>query len=369
MRTFPVLLAFLGSASAAFAQSFNVDVNAFVGTPPNTYGAAGQVGTWNIVPPTPASTPLVDISGGATGVTLGMTGTGAAFNFDNVGTTGNDQLLMDDLSDHGSGALGATWTFSGLAAGNYTLITYAWAPDSAAFRSRVTVAGSSSPFQDVGGAWPGGFATPTTHAVHNISVGAGGSIAATIAIAPGGGFASCNGFQLTRLSDAFVQNCVPGQDGVIACPCANPPVPPGLGCNNFGTGPVESGILNGTGTPSLSADTVSLTASGLNNTFTTVFFTGEGVLSTGTVNGAGVRCVDTNLKRLYTGPAPAATITKPGGGDPTVSAATAALGAPITAGQTRHYFVVYRDPNAAAPCGNTSSTVNLTNSGSLTWFP
>jgi hypothetical protein len=53
--------------------------------------------------------------------------------------------------------------------------------------------------------------------------------------------------------------------------------------------------------------------------------------------------------------------------DPSVSARSAALGVPISAGQTRHYFNIYRDPSAAGPCGNTASTVNLTNSGSITW--
>ena len=370
MRTLPILLAFLASTSAAFAQSFNIDVHNFYGTPSSALGAAAsQSGVWNAAPATAATTPLVDLAGGATAASLSVSGAAAAFNFDNVGTTGDDQVLMDDLSDPSPG--GATWTISGLAGGNYELITYAWAPDNAVFLSRVTVAGSSDPAQDVGGAWPGAYALGVTHALHRISVASGGSIASTITVAPGGQFGSVNGFQLTKLSDAFVQNCLPGTGGIIPCPCGNPPAAPGLGCDNFGTGPAESGTLSGTGTPSLSADTVSLVGTGLNNTFLTVFFTGEGTLNpSGFAHGAGVRCVETpNLKRLYTGGAPAATITRPGGGDPTVSAATAAAGAPISPGQTRHYFIIYRDPQAATPCGSPTITLNLTNSGSLTWFP
>jgi hypothetical protein len=54
-------------------------------------------------------------------------------------------------------------------------------------------------------------------------------------------------------------------------------------------------------------------------------------------------------------------------GDPSISARSATLSVPISAGQTRHYFNVYRDPAAAGPCGNTASTVNTTNTGSIAW--
>ena len=75
------------------------------------------------------------------------------------------------------------------------------------------------------------------------------------------------------------------------------------------------------------------------------------------------------LKRLYTGNASGGAIARPGMGDPSVSARTTAVGAPISAGETRHYFAIYRDPQAATACGNTSRTINLTNSGSITWNP
>ena len=170
-------------------------------------------------------------------------------------------------------------------------------------------------------------------------------------------------------SNPMVQNCRPGVDaGIIACPCSNPPAGGGLGCNNFGAGPAQSGTLNATGSASLSSDSIHLVASGCNNTSLNVFFTGSGALHpTGLVHGAGVRCVTTALKRLYTGSASGGAITRPGMADPSVSARSAALGVPISAGQTRHYFNIYRDPSAAGPCGNTASTVNLTNSGSITW--
>ena len=167
----------------------------------------------------------------------------------------------------------------------------------------------------------------------------------------------------------MVQACIPGEGGVLNCPCGNPPVSPGLGCNNFGAGPSESGTLNAEGVASLASDTVSLLATGCNNTSLNVFFTGSGTLSSGVPNGAGIRCVTTALKRLYTGSASGGAIIRPGMGDQTVSARSAALGVPISAGQTRHYFNIYRDPAAAGPCGNPASTVNTTNAGSITWNP
>lgn len=157
--------------------------------------------------------------------------------------------------------------------------------------------------------------------------------------------------------------CSPGTGGVIGCPCGNPPSGVNRGCNNFGA--FSGGAsLAGSGTPSLSADTLSLTATSENNTALTVFWTGTTTIPAGTVHGAGVRCV-TGLKRIYTGSASGGAITRPGMGGPTVSAATGN----IVAGQTRHYFTVYRDPSAAGPCANTSSTVNLSNGVSAVWSP
>ena len=157
--------------------------------------------------------------------------------------------------------------------------------------------------------------------------------------------------------------CSPGNAGVIGCPCGNPPSGLNRGCNNFGA--FSGGAaLAGSGNPSLSADTLSLTATSENNTALTVFWTGTTTIPAGTIHGAGVRCV-TGLKRIYTGSASSGAITRPGMGGPTVSAATGN----IVAGQTRHYFTVYRDPSAAGPCANTSSTVNLSNGVSAVWGP
>ena len=47
---------------------------------------------------------------------------------------------------------------------------------------------------------------------------------------------------------------------------------------------------------------------------------------------------------------------------------SAALGAPIPAGQSRWYLVYYRDPNVLGGCP-AISTFNATQTGRVTWWP
>ncbi len=186
----------LGVATPGFGQSFNVDVGPTTpfGVPSDGYAAgAGQPGTWNAVNHGAGNEPLSDLTGGPTGVTLSSSGGDANFSANNAGTTGDDQALMDDLQDVGDAGSLATWTFSGLAKGSYTVYTYAWAPDNAAYVSEVSVAGSPDPSQFIGGGWPGGHSQGTTYALHTVDV-VDGTIA--ISVATNSGFGSVNGFQL-----------------------------------------------------------------------------------------------------------------------------------------------------------------------------
>jgi hypothetical protein len=167
---------------------------------------------------------------------------------------------------------------------------------------------------------------------------------------------------------SFTRFCLPGQDGILTCPCGNPPTESGRGCNNFGVGPVESSRLGASGISSLTNDTVVLNVDGENNFSFNVFWQGSGPPNaTGFAHGAGVRCVSVALRRLYTGAANAGLISRPGMGDLSVHDRTAATGSPIACGETRYYFNIYRDPSAAGPCGSTSSTINLTNAVAITW--
>lgn len=160
--------------------------------------------------------------------------------------------------------------------------------------------------------------------------------------------------------------CFPGADA-MACPCSNPPAG-SSGCDNFGS---QSGgaSLSGTGLASLTADSLSLNAAGENNTSLTIFWQGKTDITPGVAHGAGVRCVSGTLKRLYSGSAAGGTIARPIGADPNVHTRSASAGDTILAGQFRYYFTIYRDPQAATPCGNTSSTINLSNAVEVLWAP
>jgi hypothetical protein len=166
----------------------------------------------------------------------------------------------------------------------------------------------------------------------------------------------------------FPSLCEPGAGGTLGCPCSNPPVNPARGCDNHGTR-TGGARLDGSGNPSLLLDSVVLDARSENASALTVFWTGQNLMAPpGVVHGAGVRCVS-GLHRLYSGSASMGAIRRPGVTDPSVSARSAAVGAPIVAGQTRYYFTIYRDPQAATPCSNSASTVNLTNTVSAMWTP
>jgi len=210
-------------------------------------------------------------------------------------------------------------------------------------------------------------------------------------------------------SSPIVLSCRPGIDaGVIPCPCdvdlvqpgqqSNAPTGGGLGCGRWGQpgAPVEGGagtgmsgtldavgsvIGSGTGT-----DTVRLVATGLNSTALTVFWAGTlPVHPTGVIHGVGVRCVTANLKRLYIHPAVDGTASAPQFPDAPLSVRTAqqyGIAQASLPGQTFLYFCIYRDPQAGATSGSShtpphpgvyhcpgmaAATVNLTNSGSITW--
>ncbi|MFN0009762.1 MAG: FG-GAP repeat protein [Planctomycetota bacterium] len=170
----------------------------------------------------------------------------------------------------------------------------------------------------------------------------------------------------------FSTFCHPGIDGVHVCPCGQPANPSG-GCANFGATATSGAVLGASGNASLGADTVVLATTNHRTAppigILNIFFTASGVLNLGVVSNAGVRCINTNLKRLYSGNTTAGALSKPGMGDASVSARSTTLGVGITAGETRHYFNVYRDSAATAPCGNVLSNTNLTNGGSITWGP
>jgi hypothetical protein len=188
------------TADAAPAANINIDFGTVFGSPSTAYGAAaGQTGTWNAFTNSPASAALLDVTGAASGVTLAVTPGRTQFSFNNAGTSGNDQALMDDFLDlRNIPSSLTTFTFSGLTPGTYNVYTYAWASDSASARTTVAVAGALQGSQAVGGAWPGGQALGVTYALHTVTL-TGGNLVVTAG--PTTGFGALNGFQIQTVPE------------------------------------------------------------------------------------------------------------------------------------------------------------------------
>ena len=89
----------------------------------------------------------------------------------------------------------------------------------------------------------------------------------------------------------------------------------------------------------------------------------------GLLHGQGVRCTAGSLKRLFARRAAAGSITVPDAtaGDPSVSSRSAALGDRLAPGESRWYFVHYRDA-AVRDCA-ADRTINATQIRQVTWAP
>jgi Tol biopolymer transport system component len=204
---------------------------------------------------------------------------------------------------------------------------------------------------------------------HYPSISAGGRFAAF------GSFATnLVGGDTNGLYDVFVRDRGPGNPGtdlcqagtgsVIGCPCSNPPANSPRGCDNSaGTGGAQ---LTSTGLASLAADSLVFSTNGEKPTATSVVLQGNNANASGIVFGQGVRCATGTLKRLYVKTASGGSITAPAAGDPSVSARSAALGDPISAGTSRWYAVYYRDPIVLGGCSATS-TYNVTQTQAVAW--
>lgn len=157
--------------------------------------------------------------------------------------------------------------------------------------------------------------------------------------------------------------CDPGQAGVIACPCANPPSGSGRGCDN--SAQTGGAAILATGSPSLNADTLGLSTLGEPPSALSAVLQGTSGPSAGVVYGQGVRCVAGSLRRLYFAHASAGSIGIPQPGW-SISNRSANVGDPISPGTHRYYLVYYRDPVVLGGCPATS-TLNTTNAIDVLW--
>jgi hypothetical protein len=153
--------------------------------------------------------------------------------------------------------------------------------------------------------------------------------------------------------------CAPGDGISVPCPCGNNGAA-GHGCANSAV--AAGGLLAASGTASASADSLSLTASGLPATTSALLFQGVFPLGggTGASFGDGVRCAGGQVRRLGSKTAAGGAVAFGAGtGDPLLSSSGVI---PFTGG-SRCYQVWYR--NSAAFC--TSELFNLTNGLEVNW--
>ena len=158
--------------------------------------------------------------------------------------------------------------------------------------------------------------------------------------------------------------CTPGQAGVLACPCANPPGGAGRGCLNSAS--FAGGLLYAHGTASLGADSVVLSTASTPSGVLSIVLQGDALIASGVPFGEGVRCVGGSLTHLRAESAVGDGIVYPDGGETPIAAQSAALGDPIAPGTTRWYQVAYRDPSL--PCAG-EPNFNVTQALEVAWGP
>lgn len=353
-----IAIALALGAPAVSAQAFNLDVGdaTTVGSPASTYGAAaGQAGVWfALFGDPPYVFDLVDVNGVQTSVQSECIATGGTgdYHFDNGLTQGDDEKLVDDAHDIGSGVFTSTWIFRNLQDGPYLVYTYAIAPDSHTYRTRVVPEGSTDE-QFIGGFFPGGHAHGVSYALHCVDV-VGGEL--RMHVDPAVGFGTCNGFQLVPISTS----CTP-EPGTRVCDCAAPGSAPcgnegapEHGCGNSFDG--DGARLGGTGTTQ--PDTVVLAVVGAAANQPGLFFQGSALVNggDGLPFGDGLRCAGAAIRRLEVRMTDAT-----GSASTTVSIST--LGAVGPGSGARYYQLWYRDP-IGGPCG---TGFNVSNAYEVIW--
>jgi Tol biopolymer transport system component len=185
-------------------------------------------------------------------------------------------------------------------------------------------------------------------------------------LVPGDTNANTDVFLHDRQATGFTSVCEPGSDNVIACPCGNAPSTSGRGCDNSSA--TGGGMLAASGIAYLSIDSLVFTTGGQVPSSLSLLLQGNAVLPSGVVYGQGLRCAGGTLKRLFIKTSQAGSVTAPdfGAGDSTVSARSSNLGDSIQPGESRWYFVYYRDMTVLGGCPATS-TFNATQAGRVTW--
>jgi hypothetical protein len=169
------------------------------------------------------------------------------------------------------------------------------------------------------------------------------------------------GFAIMGNSGPGVGYCFGDPGSGAACPCGNDNdgSVPGSGCAN---GVFVSGAqLTGSGTASLSADTLVLATTGTQPSNSGLYFQANNDLSPGNIWGDGLQCAGGSLKRLGVRFSDVAGYSDTSGWATSISAKVGN----ITAGDTKYYQCWYRNP-MGSPC---ASDFNASNGYAITWTP
>ena len=327
--TIVTTIAVAASPVPLVAQDFNVDVgDPALGVPSSTYGAAaGRPGTWNAFDLT-GPMQLSDLTGALSGVTLETTG-GVLYDFDNGGTSGDHDALLDDMQDVGYEPAFVDWTITGLSSGVYDIYTYAFAPDHPWYTTKVSVVGSTDGPQYVSGSWGGGHSHGVTFARHRVVVDGGGSVQVRVDSEFVAG--SVNGFQIALVEDLSV-----GENY----------------CTSTANSTGSPAVIWGTGSDSVASEDLVLHAGPMPNQ-PGLFFYGPNQVQV--AFGNGFRCVGGQLFRLDIVVAANGELTfAPDYDNPPSQAGQ------ILPGVTFHFQAWYRDPNGGGASFNLSDGLTIT---------
>ena len=152
------------------AQNFNVDFGNLSDAPAASYGAAGQTGYWNAIGVPSGRIPLRDLDGVLTTVDIRGVGGTQILEFDNPGTSGDDDALVDDMLIGFSDPLDVCLWIDNLENGLYEVTSYALTPDDGGLLSRVRVDFAHEGPIYIGGDWPGAHENGVTYTRHYVEI-------------------------------------------------------------------------------------------------------------------------------------------------------------------------------------------------------
>jgi hypothetical protein len=212
---FALLSAWTACGVLANAQGFNIDLDAFFGTPetgngapsPSFGAAAGQPGVWNRISMVAGGTiPIHDTTGTFAGATVHIFGTfGGGIGFNNPINTGDFALLLNDAASVNTVVQGGlkVYTFSGFQPGTYLVYTYAVRPNGNAVNLPILIPEAlSNNTQVVTGPMPGNsFAHLTTHSLHELQLDVGATFQIVAEMPPNSPAAYINGFQIVAVPE------------------------------------------------------------------------------------------------------------------------------------------------------------------------